>query len=243
MSIRIGSTPISAIRIGSTPVNEIRVGSTPVWSAASPMRDDFNRANTDPTDPNGLLPGSWVEHNLANDYFGAVVNNKCRLQLPDNIPALALQVSQKRWAAAQHPADDGYIECRIGSAGDPEEAFYTQVFRRLSNGAFTHGVGMQFDVSTIRIVRKVAGVDDIVEDEVGTFQQGDVIRQVDVGNVHTILRNGDEIGGWDDTGATASKGAGFRSMGMVVTAANPISWWIVVGPRKFSPALDYIECG
>ncbi|SKS04661.1 Uncharacterised protein [Mycobacteroides abscessus subsp. abscessus] len=92
------------------------------------------------------------------------------------------------------------------------------------------------DSSTLRIVRR-AGVDTVVK-TIGTFGAGDVIRHNFVGNVHTFRRNGSLLEEWNDENATAPKGTGNRSLIISVQGSKDL-----LGPRRFGPAIDYVEMG
>lgn len=234
MTLKRGALDISALRLGSTEITQLRLGSTLIWAKTN-VRDDFNRA-----DQIGLGP-AWTDHGDATgDYRAAIAQGAyARINIPDVILDLGqdLKVSRWRYNAAVLPGDNGYVEVRVANAGDVTKAnIITQVFARMSNSAFTHGVGFQFDSGMCRIVRRVGGTDTVM-DPGKPYATGDIIRMTFNGQVYSLYRNGSLIGGWTDTG-TASVGAGFRSLGVRFSGSKDV--W---GPRRYSAALDYVEAG
>ncbi|MFA5707949.1 hypothetical protein [Mycolicibacterium sp.] len=230
----IGGKLVRRRYFGDREIKARYLGNQLVWSASG-IRDDFNRDDA-PT-----LGAGWVDHGPASTYKAGVVNGMCRLAVPDGLLALALITSRQRCVIDTLDRDDGYIEFRVGSQGSGPsitgDLCRTTVFGRVSNAAFTHGVGIGVDSSTIRLVRRVAGSESVVEN-FGAFSAGDVIRHRFQGDLHTVYRNGKFVGEWDDDEQTAARGAGFRSLGVVVMASKDL-----LGPRRFGPALDYVEMG
>jgi hypothetical protein len=238
MPIYRGSTPITAIYKGSTPVTAVYRGSTLIWSINT-LRDDFNRADT----ANLSTGGAWADHSPAGlTYTAGIVNNTCRVAIPDGLIDTTMQTARKRYALAVSPDDDGYVEARVASVGDGTDetgaVLLTQVFGRVSNTAFTNGVGFQLDQSVIRIVRRAASTDTVMVADCGSYVPGNIIRLTQVGNLHTLTCNGAFRNEWNDTGATGSRGATFRSLGIRVDGTKDF-----LGPRRFSAALDYVEYG
>ena len=230
MPIRYAGHEITALKRGDVDISQVRHGSSLVWTKA-PIFDGFNR------DDSVGLGTDWTDHGPSgNPYLASVVNNYARINIPDNQVFVAFVEARARFNAAQTVSDDGYLEFRIATQGDGSgwSNYPTQVFRRLSNSAFTHGVGVQLDASTLRIVRRVGGGDTVMRN-CGAFHAGDVCVLTQVGNVHTLFRNGTDVGAWNDNAGTASKGSGFRSVGVYFSGGKD-----AFGPRRFSPALDYI---
>ncbi|SLE68159.1 Uncharacterised protein [Mycobacteroides abscessus subsp. massiliense] len=229
--IYLGGTAIKAMMLGEKAITRAYLGETLVWSA-NRIRDDFNRADGD-------LGVNWVISPSIDGYKPSVVGNVCRLGVPDGLVSLQLNGAHARYVAALD-RDDGYVEFRIGSQGSGPsltgDLCRTTVLARGSNNAVTGGVGVQMDSSTLRIVRR-AGVDTVVK-TIGTFGAGDVIRHNFVGNVHTFRRNGSLLEEWDDENATAPKGTGNRSLIISVQGSKDL-----LGPRRFGPAIDYVEMG
>lgn len=231
--IMLGNTAVKAIMLGNTAIKRVYQGNTLVWSA-NRIRDDFNRAD-------GALGANWADHGPSTTYKAGVVNQQCRLALPDGLLSEALLTSRQRYTAATADDDDAYLEFRVGSQGSGPsitgDLCKTSVFYRLSNAAFTHGVGVQLDSSTLRIVRRVANAETVMA-TCGSFAAGDIIRLTPSGNLHTLRRNGGFAGEWNDSAATAAKGSGNRSLGVAVMASKDL-----LGPRRFGPSIDYVEMG
>ena len=234
MTLKLGSTNISALRLGGTEITQARLGSTLVWAKTN-VRDDFNRA-----DQIGL-GANWTDHGDATgDYRAAIAQGSyARINIPDVIFDLGqdLKVSRWRYSSAVLPGDNGYVEARIANAGDQTKAnIITRVYARLSNGGFTHGVGFQLDSGVCRIVRMVGGTETVMASG-GSYASGDIVRLEFNGQVFSLRRNGSLVAGWTDTG-TSSSGSGFRSMGVLFSGSKDV--W---GPRRYSAALDYVEAG
>lgn len=169
-------------------------------------------------------------------YVIGVVGQAARMLIPDGIMSLNLQTARFR-----HPttllADDGWLETQIAELGDP--GFATQVFRRYANdGTGDRGVGIDFRDSMTSLVRRVGGVETIVAPNLGPYAPADQFRLIQTGNLHTLYRNGDSLGGWDDTTATAASGATNRSVAMLMQGAKEM-----LSVRRFSPTLAYLEAG
>ncbi|MHC9292073.1 DUF7257 domain-containing protein [Mycobacterium sp. LTG2003] len=232
MALHFGGTPIRALHLGGVDIQKLYLGSTVIWSRTS-LRDGFDRDDADNLGPD------WTNHTPSNGYTAGVVNGMCRLAIPDGLIGLPLIVDRQRYNAAVAPNDDYELEFRIGSQGSGPsitgDLSKTQVFARLSNGAFTHGVGVQLDSSTLRIVRRVANTDTIIN-SFGSFAAGDTILLRGIGNLHSLRRNGSFVGEWNDSGGTAASGPGNRSLGLVVMGSKD-----ALGPRRFSPAIDWVE--
>lgn len=231
--INLGAGGITAMMLGDNAISRAYLGETLVWSGDR-IRDDFNRAD-------GAMGANWTDHGPSSTYKAGVVNAQCRLALPDGLLAETLLTSRQRYSADIADNDDAYLEFRVGSQGSGPsltgDLCKTTVFYRLSNNGFTHGVGVQLDSSTLRIVRRVANTETVMA-TCGSFAAGDIIRMKPAGNLHTLRRNGSFAGEWNDTGATAAKGSGNRSLGVVVMASKDL-----LGPRRFGPTLDYVEMG
>ncbi|AQT78332.1 hypothetical protein B1R94_02400 [Mycolicibacterium litorale] len=239
MPLYHGTTLITDIRHGATPITEVRHGDEQVW-ARSVTRDNFDR------DDAATLGGNWTDHGPSSDYKMGIENGAARIQIPEGLVGgfFDLRTSRMRFNAATAHADDGYVECRPSSMGSSGSllngaltGFVTQVFGRLSNSAFSHGMGIELNAGHASIVRLVSGTFAVVKDG-GTFVAGNRLRLVYVGNLHRLYRNGYQLCEWNDSGATASKGLGYRSLGVVGQGGKD-----VLGPRRFSPALDYVLMG
>lgn len=196
------------------------------------------RVNFDGPDAATLAP-DWTDYGPSSTYKAGIVDGQCRLALPDGLVSSPLLSSHQRYNVATAPNDDYELEFRVGSQGNGPsitgDLSRTLVFARVSNGSFTHGVGVQLDSSTLRIVRRVLSINTVMFSG-GSFGAGDTINMKGVGNVHTLRRNGSKVGEWNDSTGTASKGATFRSLGVVVMASKDL-----LGPRRFGPTIDWVS--
>lgn len=222
---------IVAIKRDGYDIVEIRRDGYVIWST-SMLGDTFDRDD---------LGANWI-HYGSSTYKADIVNGSLRLDIPDGLVSAALNTDRVRLNTGTTAADDYYLEFRIGSQGSGDSItgtkHRTQVFARVSNGAFTHGVGVELLNSKLAIVRRVANVDTIMVPDCGAFAAGDFCRLSGVGNLHTLRRNGSFAGEWNDSGATASKGAGYRSIGARVDGSKDL-----LGPRRFSPSIDVVSAG
>lgn len=235
--IYLGGTAISDIRLGSTQVNEIRLGSTLIWSragAGAVKRDDFDR------DDAATLGAGWVDFGPDNDWVLGISNGTARVQIPDGLVGGApdFRTSQMQWAGSPASGDDGRVEVAFTSRGDDysitqNSNFKTQVFGRMSNGDWTHGVGIQAIAGRASLVKKVSGLDTVVTDT-HLWQPGQPITHTFVGDLHKLFIGGEQVDAWNDSSSTASKGIGFRQFG--IRGDGGKDW---LGPRRFSPAIDY----
>ncbi|AEJ95714.1 structural protein [Mycobacterium phage Bane1] len=178
--------------------------------------------------------GGGIGENIC--YVIGVVEQAARMLVPDGLMSLDRQVSWVR-----HPTvlttDDGWVETQIANVGSP--GFSTQVFRRYANdGSRARGVGMDFTDSAASIVRRVGGTNTLVAPNLARFTEGDVLRLEQAGNLHVLLKNGNDVGEWPDTGGTAATGASNRSVGMFMEGAKEF-----LGSRRFGPALNYLDAG
>lgn len=232
MSLRLGSTLITSARLGSTLVNTMRLGSELVY-APNDMRDDFTGNDT------GLNPAKWELVQGGTPYVAWIINDYCRLFIPGGLISESLRTASHKFIAAQSPDEQHqYLETRVATRGDNDSSLYTRVWSRVNNSAgFTHGVGYEFGGSNLYIVSKVAG-NDLQREYCGVYLEGDTLRMVNNVRNHSLYRNGRFVGQWDDLAASAQMGAGYTSMAITVRGLKGF-----LGPRRFSPGLDYIECG
>lgn len=236
--IRHGTTAIIDIRHGDTPINEIRLGTDLKWSRGGYLRDDFAR-------PNAATPGSdWTDHGPSTDHKIGILDGRARLLLPDGLLGgfWDYRISQYRYNVATLADDDGFVETRPASRGDSASltapfGYFTNVFGRLSDAAFTNGVGIAMSAGHLWIVHRTISLDFLVAD-CGTYQPGDTLRLLYAAYLFTMLKNGTDVGQWNDSGHTSSKASGFRSMGMRCDGAKDL-----LGPRRFSPSLEYVQMG
>lgn len=224
MAFYYGSHTITGLHYGSHPITALYKGSTLIWSPGG-IRDPFDTDGT-------LNPALWAQEGTGYDI--GVENGLCRVLMSDNVPLISEQNRRARYTAAQHLAD-GYVEIVVGNPGSGSRA--TDVFRRATNttgGAA--GVGIRLRSSDLSIVRRVSSTDTEMR-QCGAFQAGDRIRLTQLGNLHTMQRNGQFVGEWDDTGATALNTSSERTLQITMRGYKE-----VFGPRRFSPSLDSVEC-
>lgn len=243
---RIGSTTVTARYLGSQPVKSRYLGSTLIWTSTR-VRDSFDDKDLDGEPINIDLDdtGRYVDLGSSTDYKIAVHDGVCRLDLPDGLIVQAMRSSKARHVT-QHPSDDGYIECRPATKGNGTPPIFsgatyvTELFRRCNNTGSTHttGVGMRLRESQLFIVGRNNTGFTLEKQACGSFAANDIIRLKSVGNIHTMYRNGTIVGVWDDSTVTAPGGASNRSVMVRCDASKDL-----LGPRRFSPALDYIEFG
>lgn len=230
MTAKLGTTAITGIKLGTTDILSVKLGTTLAWSKTT-LFDNFNRAN-------GPIGSKWTDHGPSSAPYQAYVNNGgCRINIPDGLIALAVNVSSYRYNDAQVPADDGYIEVKLGDNGNSADFVYSSVWRRIPNSSFVSGVGIRFCASQVSIVKRISSTTTVALD-CGSFAAGDIFRLVQVGNLHSLYRNGTWVGEWDDVSSTVAKGSGFRSIGLVVSGSKDL-----FGARRFSASFDYIEAG
>ena len=192
VGISHGSTSIIDLRRGATLINEVRRGSTLVWSRTS-IFDDFGRADSND------LGGDWT-YAGSTTYKVGVENGTARVRIPEGLIGgfFAPTISRAWFNVDTADADDGFVECQPSSLGSSASlgspsGYVTQVFGRVSNGAFTHGVGIHMIAGQLSIVRRVASTDTVMV-SAGTYQAGDVLRLSYAANVHTLTRNGAVVG-------------------------------------------------
>jgi hypothetical protein len=241
MPIMRGSTPITDIRRGGTPINEVRRGGVLLWTRGGTsglIRDDFNRENSDNIGADWLDEGTALRERLIG-----IDNHAARMTIPDGLIGGAFDnsISRMRYLPRTLGKDNGFVECRPATKGDGYELgllteFKTWVCGRVNVG-FTNAIGMELVAGHLFIVRRVSGTDDRMAD-CGTFQPGDRLRLTFTENVHTLFRNGSPAGQWDDNTGTVSKGTDYQSLGIRADGGKK-----AFGPRRFSPALDYVMMG
>lgn len=163
-------------------------------------------------------------------YVIGIIAGRARMLIPDGLMSLDTRTSRYRWPTPL-TSDDGFIEVRMADAGSPD--MMTQVFRRYSDSGYHNGVGMQFSNSQVSIVKRASNADSLVVPNAAGFGGGDRLRLDQQGTTHVLTRNGREVASW--TGSS-TVGAGTRSVGMLMQGGKEL-----LGQRRFSPALDYLE--
>ncbi len=233
-AVYLGSTPITAIKHGANPITQVNLGAVPVWTASN-IRDYFTRADAD------TLGADWDDEGSSLDFLIGITDGRARLQIPDGLIGgfWDYRISRMRYNVATLDSDDGFIEARVATKGDNASAtsltgYRTDVMGRVSNGDFDHGVGFRCKSGEVSILTRISDV-DTVRAEGGSYQSGDVIQMTFIGTVHRLFVNGDQVATWTGSSTT---GAGYRSLGIRQEGAKDL-----LGPRRFSPALDYVLMG
>lgn len=227
--INLGANSIGSIKLGTTDIQSVRLGLVTVWSKTT-LFDSFNR-------PNGPMGSQWTDEGHSdNNFLARVYNQGCRLNIPDGLINMVIQYSSFRFNAGAAAADDGYLEIRVGDNGNSADFVYTTAYRRVPTG-MSSGVGIRLRASSLSIVSRVSGT-DTERAACGSFQAGDTIRLTQNGTAHSMYRNGSFVGQWDDSGNVVPAGAAYRYMGLTVMGSKDF-----LGPRRFSAAIDSIECG
>lgn len=228
MAVRLGGINFTGFKIGTQTVTALRLGTQLIWTATQ-LRDDFDQ-------PDGPLdPAKWTRELAGFNFDIGITNNAARVAIPDGLLSVTwgLQTSKYRLLTGVSDSDDGYLEFEIDNKGT--WGYNTQLYRRYANTGGGSGVCVGMINSRLYITRRVGGVDTNMKD-CGSFTAGDVIRFVQAGNLHTVYRNGELGGEWDDAGQTALKGASNRSIAMLMQGEKAIFM-----PREFSPSINYLE--
>lgn len=241
MSHQRGTTPTIKIQRGTTEIIRVQRGSTVTYEPGGGRGDDFNR-------PDGAMGSAWTDLGPSTDNKLAVLNHFARVAIPDGLIGAFwdYRASFMRYNVAVNPGDDGFVECRPATLGDGGNiltpGYISQVFGRGNNtgSTCTDGVGYELLSGSVYICRRLASNDTLMTPGV-TFQAGDIIRHTFVGNLHKIYVNGvndPDRGVWNDSGATAHKAAGYRSL--IIRGDGGKDF---LGPRRFSAAFDYVKMG
>ncbi|MCV7424327.1 hypothetical protein H7K45_27650 [Mycobacterium yunnanensis] len=244
-----GSVPIVGRYRGSVPILNRYRGNTLIWSSSGGKRDDFTRVDADgyPIDTLNTLGPDWTDHGPATDYKIGVEDGRARVSVPDGQLGgfWSLRTSCYRYNKAKNSTDDGFVECRFATQGDSASltslgGYHTQVMGRGRDDNANNGCGIQAAGGHLWISTVVNGSPGNQRRDCGTFQAGDVARLVFTGNVHTMYVNGEQRGTpWVRSGdGDYLMGNGFRSLWIAENGAKDL-----LGPRRFSPALDYVAMG
>lgn len=228
MPARLGSTALLGFNLGTTPFLSLRLGTTVLWTRSA-IRDDFNQAD------GPLDPAKWTPFGTAPDWPSAVINGAVRSSVPDGLLDVTwgTQASRHRFTGGLSGGADGYLETRVANKGGL--AFVTDIYRRGSNTGDTVGVGIRLQSSSLAIVSRVGGT-TTERVQCGPYAANDTLRLVQLGNLHTLFRNGQFVGEWNDSTASVPSGASNRSV-ILYQEGNKA----LLSPRYFSASLDYIE--
>lgn len=238
MTAQHGSTQLPTITHGTTPILWAQKGSTIVWQLAVPG-DDFNTAGP-------LNSTNWADVISGSAFKIACENGYGRVNVPDGILSgtYAFVTSAFRYSTTVLPGDDCYVEVRPATKGASASllgTYATQAWCRGNNSGsgFTNGWAIHMEAGHVWIaVNTGSGTSKKVN--CGTFQAMDVIRLQVQGNVGTLYVNGVTQTGWayTDTTNAVGKSSAYRSLIIRQDGEK-----IVLGPRAFSPALDYVKMG
>lgn len=236
MPATVAGKPVRRIMLGGRRVNRIMLGGRRVWSAAE-VYDDFNRG-----DEHLDAGGKWRNEGPSLDYVASVNAGRLRLGIPDGLPGLVERISQMTYTGAAATGEDGWLEILVASIGDSiptvfgDLNFVTQVFARMPGRGFTDGVGIDLRASQLSLVHRRDSMNR--REPCGAFAAGDLIRMDWSGPDYTMALNGHQVGEWTDKDRQVRTGPGYRHLGVRVDGAKEL-----LGPRRFSPALDWVEYG
>lgn len=222
MPIRAAGRTITAIRAQGKSISQIRAQGRVVWSASS-LTDLFDRDD-------GPLGPDWVLESKSGTYEIAVHAKGARFGIPDGLLGLTTKDATHRYVAATSVSGDGYLETQIANKGAYDHS--TRVYRRYANTGGASGVGFDFRDSRAYITKRVGGANTLVLD-LGAFVVGDVFRMRQNGTLHSVWRNGEFVG--ETPIADAPNGAGNRSVALRMEGSKDL-----LGPRRFSPTLNYV---
>jgi hypothetical protein len=224
VSVHVGTHTLTQITIGAAYLSQLWEADKAIWAG---IYDSFNRPDQ------ASLTSPWVIETGINSWHIGVSGNSARLMVPDGLD-LGLTVTDAVRHSNQVSGDDGHLEIQVATIGDPN--YRTMVWRRYSNDGYgLNGVGIDLYNSRASIAYRTLGV-NAWEVDCGLYAEGDVLRLKQAGDVHTLLRNGTPVGTWNDQLHLASKGATYRSVAIHMQGAKQS-----LGPRRFSPALNYID--
>lgn len=243
-----GSQPIVARYKGSVPILNRYRGSTLIWSANQGIRDDFLRLDGDGNEIDTLntLGPDWTNYSSSSDWKIGVEDGAARVTVPDGQLGgfWSLRSSSYRCNKGVSLSDDGFVECRLATRGASASltstgGYVTQVMARGKLDDAANGCGILASAGHLWIVSDTGGAfPSAKRRDCGTFQAGDVARLVFTGNTHTMYVNGTpRATPWVRT-SEYLVGANYRSLWIAGQGAKDLA-----GPRRFSPALDYVLMG
>jgi hypothetical protein len=227
MALHLDGQVFEGLHLGDINFEGLYLGDQRLWSLTN-LRDDF-------TGDGDLDPALWVREQAGTFFDIGRTDDTARVQIPDGILSVTwgFQTSKYRFIGGQSAADDGHLEFRIANKGTG--GYATHMYRRYANAGGATGVYVGMHSSDLFIGRRAAGVNTRLI-ECGAFDAGDVIRFVQKGNLHSVYRQGEFAGEWEDVGNTAAVGAANRSIAMLMQGEKAIFM-----PREFSPSIDYFE--
>lgn len=222
MTVRAGGKVITGIRAQGKTITRVRAQGRDVWTA-SVLTDLFDRED-------GTLGPDWVLETKSGSYEIGIHAQGARFGIPDGLLGLTTKDATHRFVKAQSVSADGYLETQIAHKGSYDHS--TRVYRRYANTGGASGVGFDFRDSRAYITKRVGNANTLVLD-LSSFVVGDVFRMRQVGNLHSAWKNGEFVG--EVTISDAPSGTGNRSLGLRMEGSKDL-----LGPRRFSPQLNYI---
>ncbi len=224
MTVRSQGHTITAIRSQGHSISRVRYQGRDVWTA-SQLVDLFDR-------PDGPLGPDWVLENKTVSFIElGISSGAVRFNMPDGMIALTTHEATHRFIGGLSASADGILETQIAHKGSYDHS--TRVWRRYANSGGGSGVGFDFRDSTAYITKRVGGQNSLVLN-LGAFAVGDVFLQRQVGSLISAWRNGEFVG--EAPVPDVPTGSSNRSIGLRQEGSKDI-----LGPRRFSPALNYIR--
>jgi hypothetical protein len=101
-SVRLGTTPITAVRLGATPAKKLYLGTSLIWQPAAVFLDDFNRADSASLGPN------WSADENTGDITGATA-----LPIVDNRIVSMHGHPSRRYLPSSTLTADQWAECEL----------------------------------------------------------------------------------------------------------------------------------
>lgn len=233
-----GATNVTAAYRGAAAITGIYRGTNLLWSPVS-VGDDFDGDGGD------LGLPTWTDVATGSPHKLGIEDGRARVLLPDGLIGLIWDFTTSRFRYALATGSGAYVEARLATKGDSasqasSNGYATSVVHRGNNtgSTLTNGVGFRVKGGQVALVSFVGGV-DAVRVTGGSVQSGDVVRVNSVTNLHTLLVNGEQRGApWNDVGGVVLNTSAQRSLIISGQAAKDF-----LGPRRFSPALDYVRMG
>lgn len=235
MSLYRGAVPITGIFRGAVPITAVFRGTTLLYSPGG--GDNFERDD-------GPLGSNWTDLGTAPDWKLGIEDGVARVLIPDAILGFPWdsRTSFMRYNVTVASQDDGFVECRPATRGDSAsftktDGFHSQVWGKGNNtgGSATNGAGIHMQAGHLWIAKRVSGTGTKLTD-CGTFQPGDVIRLRYSGATATMAKNGQDVGTAPLTGVLSNS----SNRSLIIRGDGGKD---TLGPRRFSPALDYVLMG
>lgn len=231
-----GTVPIVGVFRGTTAYTAAYKGTTLVWSIGG-AKDDFERDD-------GGLGSDWTDLGPSGDWKLGIEDGRCRVAIPESIIGFFwdFRTSMARYNVSVAGGDDGFVECRVATKGDSASitqlaGYNTQVWGKGNNtgSSATNGAGIHMIAGHVWIAKRVSGTVTRLAD-CGTFQAGDILRLTYTGTTGVMYRNGEQVG----TSALTSVLSNSSNRSLIIRGDGAKD---LLGPRRFSTALDYVLMG